>query len=161
MFNVFLRWCPANLFQAFRRCQVPALHQRDRCRQSRCFVSISVGMYLRCSFFVNAPGRDGEVMVVSEQDNVIQGCCVVHPAACNALTLLRQEGEWVASEGTWDPETRTVTVLQPPLRSAINILQDGWHGWIVNQSIRGGPPRWSSRLVQYQSRWDPHPIDES
>ena len=33
---------------------------------------------------------------------------IVHPADCNALSCLCQDGEWVASEGVYSPQTRSV-----------------------------------------------------
>ena len=89
----------------------------------------------------------------------MQGCCILH-AACNGLTMLRQEGEWVASEGTYDPGTGTLTVLHPCFRSASKILENDWHGWNVKPSNRGGLLQWGSMLMQCQSRWDEHQLGD-
>ena len=89
----------------------------------------------------------------------MQGCSIVHPTACNALSVLRQDGEWVASEGTYNPETGTLAVLQPRFRSASNILDGDWHGWRVNGTNRGDLPQWSLTLMQCHSRRDQHQSD--
>ena len=64
-----------------------------------------------------------------------------------------QEQLWVASEGRWNSATFEFQHLRDCFVSSSNILQDGWHGWFVNQSHENEAPEYSDRMLTCLSKW--------